>query len=73
MTLAGRERRRRIVACITSENSGMLGVARAAGVQTRRSPQDPTLSDMWMGLPSPTPRACVVTWIHAEPAAGGRR
>jgi acetyltransferase len=45
------ERLRRIVGYISSENTDMLRVARAAGFQTRRSPHDPTLVDAWLDLP----------------------
>jgi len=70
---ARRERLRRIVGYISSENGGMLRVARAAGFQTRRSPQDPTLVDAWIDLPESTPGAPVGPSIRPEPTAGGRR
>jgi len=50
VTVAGREKLRRIVGYISSENGGMLRVARAAGFQTRRSPQDLTLLEVWIDL-----------------------
>ncbi len=40
----------RIVGYISAENTEMLRVARAAGFQTRRSPQDHTLIDAWIDL-----------------------
>ena len=53
IAIGGREKLRRIVGYISSENGGMLRVARAAGFQTRRSPEDHTLTDVWIDLPAP--------------------
>jgi acetyltransferase len=51
IAIGGREKLRRIVGYISGENTDMLRVARAAGFQTRRSPQDHTLIDAWLDLP----------------------
>jgi acetyltransferase len=50
IAIGTREKLRRIVGYISSENTDMLRVARAAGFQTRRSPDDPTLVDAWIDL-----------------------
>jgi acetyltransferase len=51
LAIAGDEKLGRVVGYISAENSEMLRVARAAGFQTRRSPQDYTLVDAWIDLP----------------------
>ena len=54
LAIGQNEKLSRIVGYISSENGDMLRVARAAGFQTRRSPQDLTLVDVWIDLPVPT-------------------
>ncbi len=51
LAIAADEKLRRVVGYISAENAEMLRVARAAGFQTRRSPQDYTLVDAWIDLP----------------------
>ena len=53
IAIGEREKLRRIVGYVSAENADMLRVARAAGFQTRRSPEDHTLIDAWLDLPAP--------------------
>jgi acetyltransferase len=50
LSIGQNEKLRRIVGYISAENTDMLRVAREAGFQTRRSPDDPTLVDAWIDL-----------------------
>jgi len=52
LAIGRNEKLQRIVGYISSENTEMLRVARAAGFQTRRSPDDQTLVDAWIDLPT---------------------
>jgi acetyltransferase len=52
LAIGRREKLRRIVGYISAENGEMLRVARAAGFQTRRSPDDLSLVDAVIDLPA---------------------
>jgi acetyltransferase len=56
LAIGQNEKLSRIVGYISAENGDMLRVARAAGFQTRRSPEDLTLVDAWIDLPARTAR-----------------
>ena len=51
LVIGRNEKLRRVVGYISAENADMLRVAREAGFQTRRSPDDPALIDAWIDLP----------------------
>jgi acetyltransferase len=69
IAIGRRENLRRIVGYISGENMDMLAVARAAGFQTRRSPDDATLVDAWIDLPGPG-RASPAPDVDAPRARG---